>query len=131
MVPAIGRATRPRVPRFRDNAFVTPETDESVPTEACLTSEENPRKVARTVEDGPCKIGTVEQANRDTKEHKLDTSLVVLILVRTPLRTPGRNVVCGRSTAFSSPARGNSIYALSVKARNGYPAHISCNHRLP
>lgn len=54
MVPAIGRTT-PRLPRFRDRAFVTPETDDRVPAEACLSKDETPRNVARTVEDGPWK----------------------------------------------------------------------------
>lgn len=53
IVPAIGRTTPPRLPRLRDKAFVTPDTDDRVPAEACLSKEETPRKVARTVEEGP------------------------------------------------------------------------------
>ena len=55
MVPAIGRTTPPRLRRLRDKAFVTPETDDRVPAEACLSREDNPLKVALTVEVGPCK----------------------------------------------------------------------------
>lgn len=54
IVPAMGRITiPPRPPRFRDSAFVTPETDDRVPAEACLNRDDTPRKVARIVEDGP------------------------------------------------------------------------------
>lgn len=59
MVPAIA----PRLPRLRDKAFVTPETDDSVPAEACLSKDETPRKVARTVEEGPW----IEQTGSSTK----------------------------------------------------------------
>lgn len=54
MVPAIGRTTPPRPPRLRDKAFETPETDDRVPAEACLSRELTPRKVALKVEEGPC-----------------------------------------------------------------------------
>lgn len=57
MVPAIGRTTPPRLRRLRDKAFVTPETDDSVPAEACLSREDTPLKVALTVEVGPCEAG--------------------------------------------------------------------------
>lgn len=53
IVPAIGRTTPPRASRFRERALVTPDTDERVPAEACLRRDDIPRKVARTVEDGP------------------------------------------------------------------------------
>lgn len=70
MVPAIGRTTPPRLPRLRDKAFVTPETDDRVPAEACLSREDNPLNVAFTVDEGPCeaKEGNGKRA-RNGVEH--------------------------------------------------------------
>lgn len=66
MVPAIGRTTPPRLCRLRDKAFVTPETDDRVPAEACLSREDTPLKVALTVEEGPW------QDKKTGQDHELE-----------------------------------------------------------